>query len=158
MEGRAQANTTYHLLLPSLQGSGKKLSPVILGSTPLIQTLLSDLTSQCILISTLKTGHKTHLSLLTSAFIFTKAYTWLIFYFFINNEIYYTVFTLIHQQQVYNSSCQMTQTGVRLLFNHFALKILANQPNTTWCLYKKRCKPDSPAMPAVRKAVINRVK
>jgi len=105
---------------------------------PLIRTvLLSDLISQCLLICTLQTCHKTHLSLLASAFIFTKVYTWLIFYFFTNNETYYTVFTLIHQQRACNSCCQMTQTGVRLLFSHFALKILANQLNTTWCLYSK---------------------
>jgi hypothetical protein len=30
MEGRAQANATHRSLLPNLQGSGKKLNPVIL--------------------------------------------------------------------------------------------------------------------------------
>jgi len=30
MEGTAQANTTHRSLLPSLQGIGKQLSPVIL--------------------------------------------------------------------------------------------------------------------------------
>jgi len=81
MEGRAQANTTHGSLLPSLQGSGKKIKSGYFIATPRISTeSVSSCTTTCSASLTFPTNLLFHL--LDNIYLVTKrilALSWLWF-------------------------------------------------------------------------------